>query len=318
MSASARRSQLSAVEAQEAQLGLRRARAPRPRGPRPRRAPAARRSRPGSAGAGAAGRPAPRRPRAPAARPRGRRRRKRPTGVPEPKPVRVNRSGHAGRSATACTASSARRRAHPDPLRAAVVEGDARHDVAGGALEEDALAARHRAHRVAQRARVVRRVGDDLDARRDGVRAVPDDRRDGAAVLADRLQDGHADVGHAVGVPADAPHHAVGVALAAVHGLVRLAEPPADPGGLEPLAGQAADLDDAAVQVLDVGGRRGVGLHHALAEGAVHAQAAGRRVVGVVPVEQDARAGGTGRSLDAVAQGVDLGRLDGRACRRRR
>ncbi len=200
---------------------------------------------------------------------------------------------------------------HPDPLRAAVLEGDARHDVAGGALQEDALAARHRAHRVAQRARVVRRVGDDLDARRDGVRAVPDDRRHGAAVLADRLQDGHAEVGHAVRVPADAPHHAVGVALAAVHGLVCNAEPPAHPGVFEALAGQAADLDDAAVQVLDVGSRRGVRLHHALAEGAVHRQAAGRRVVGVVPVEQDARAGGTGRSLDAVAQDVDLGRLDG-------
>ena len=92
--------------------------------------------------------------------------------------------------------------------------------------------------------------------------------------------------------------------------MIGVAQPAAHGRLLEPLERGHAGLDDRVVQALDVGERLGVGLRVALAERAVHTAPAGRRVVGVVPVQEDARARCSGRLRDALPDHVHLRRLD--------
>ena len=200
--------------------------------------------------------------------------------------------------------------AHALGLEAAVVEGDQWHHVACSSLEVHALAARQLADAGAQPPRIVRRVADVLDAGRDRVRAVPDDGRDRGSVVPDRLQHGHRAVDEAVGVPADAGHPAVGIALAAVDRQGRPPEPVADPRRLEAPERGDAGGDDRVVQPLDVGQRGGVGVGIAFTKRPVDRPPAGRGVMRVVPVEQDAGARRPRLGGNSVANRIDLGSLD--------
>ena len=202
-------------------------------------------------------------------------------------------------------------RSHAARLVLRVGEGELRQDVAGGALEVHALAAGHRPDDVAHRPGEVGGVDVHVVARRHGMAAETDERRDHRLVRAPRLQHRDLVVHELVGVPAEdrAAVVAPGRALAAVDGEVGVRLTPDDPRRLEPLDRQPADGDDLVVDHAREGCDR---FRQVVVDVSVHGavrDAAGRREVGVAPVEQDAGRCGAGRGGDAPDQRADL-RLD--------
>ncbi len=192
-----------------------------------------------------------------------------------------------------------------------VVEAEQRHDVPGGALQEDTFAAAEPPHRLSQPAGIVRRVADVVHAGRHRVSSVTDDRRDRAAIPAHRLQHRNGLVHQPARIPADLPHETIVVTLAAVYRQGSGAEAPAHRRVLEPRERSRAGLHDRVVQGVDVHERRVPQAGVVLAERAVDAAAAGRRMMGVVPVEQHAGSRRTGERRNARADEIDLGTLDG-------
>ena len=186
-------------------------------------------------------------------------------------------------------------------------ERHARQDVAGRALQEDALAAGHAPDEAPQRTREVGRVDVHVVAGRHGMAAEADQRRDAALVRAAQLQRSDLSIELQLGVPAEDGSDRRRRALAAVDGLVHLADGPDRLGGLEPLEREAADLDHA---ILDRDRRPA----HLLAVGVVtcdqrHALVAGRREMRVVPAQQHRRGIAAARLRDAVDQPVRRGCL---------
>lgn len=156
----------------------------------------------------------------------------------------------------------------------------------GGALDEDALAARPRADRLPQRPGEVRGVGEEVPADGHAVAAVADHRRDRGLVRTPQLEHDDLRVDEPVRVPAQ-DRLPVGDPLAAVHRLVGVLDSPDGTRRLEPLAGEPRDGHDLLMQDVDVGPDARVDLVvHRAAE--VDQRATARRgAVGVVPVEDD-------------------------------
>ncbi len=119
-------------------------------------------------------------------------------------------------AARARSAASARRSANSRSGPGLGVERLERDDVARAALQEDALAARPRAHALAQRADEVGRRLGHVGADHDGMRRERDDGADGAAGLV--VDANHGDVAVALLVRVPAQDRAALVPLPAVDG----------------------------------------------------------------------------------------------------
>ena len=136
----------------------------------------------------------------------------------------------------------------------------------------------------------------------------PTSVRDRGLVRAPRLEHRHLVVDQLVGVPPEDRAAVVAVRrpLAAIDGQVDVGLAPDDPGGLEPLRGEAAGGDDLVVQHA---GERLDRRRDLVVDVAVHGavrHTARRRQVRVAQVQEDPRGVGAGRRRDAVEQRLDL------------
>ena len=161
----------------------------------------------------------------------------------------------------------------------------------------------------AERAREVGGVAGKVHPHRDGVAAVADERRDRALVPAPQLQRDHLAVDQAVDAPA-VHDRAVGPALPPVHREVDLADAPRRPGRLEPLQRSSDHVENPRAQQLPVRIDALVALGRQQAASLEQRAARRGRVVGVVPVEENALQRRARELGDLRAQTADLGLVE--------